>query len=82
MFDAKLQKPRGFSGRPLIALLFALGIGALAYYAGLWFHLGGLTTFVIIVASVGVVGTFGIAPKNQTSQLPDVIGACKTSSRI
>jgi hypothetical protein len=24
MFDTKLAKPRGFSGRPLIALLFAV----------------------------------------------------------
>jgi predicted ATPase len=52
MFDTRLPKPRGFSGRPLIALLFAVGMGILAYSVGSWFHLNGPTIFVIIVAAV------------------------------
>jgi hypothetical protein len=58
MFDTRLPKPQGFSGRPLIALLFAVGMGILAYSVGSWFHLNGPTIFVIIVAAVGVVGYF------------------------
>ena len=56
MFDMRLQKPRGFSGRPLIALLFAVATGSLAYYVGSRFHLSAATTFVIIISTVGVVG--------------------------
>ena len=55
MFDTRLPKPRGFSGRPLTALLFAVGMGILAYSAGSRFNLNGPTIFVIIVAAVGVV---------------------------
>ena len=56
MFDTRLPKPRGFLGRPLIALLFAIGIGILAYYVGSWFHLNDPTIFVVIVATVAAVG--------------------------
>lgn len=56
MFDTTLPKPRGFLGRPLIALLFAVGIGISTYYVGSWLHLNDLTMFVIIFATVGVVG--------------------------
>ena len=56
MFDTILPKARGFLGRPLIALLFAVGMGIMAYYVGSWFHLDGPTIFVIIVVAVGVVG--------------------------
>jgi hypothetical protein len=38
VFDKKLPKPRGFSGRPLIALLFAVGMGILGYCEGLRFQ--------------------------------------------
>lgn len=56
MFDTTLPKPRGFSGRPLIALLFAVGMGILANSVGSWFHLSAPKIFLIIVAAVGVVG--------------------------
>ena len=56
MFDMRLPKPRGFLGRPLIALLFAVGMGILPYSVASWFHLNGPTIFVIIVAAVGAVG--------------------------
>ncbi len=36
MFDAIQEEPRGFSGRPLAALLFAIGIGFSSYYFGSW----------------------------------------------
>jgi membrane protein YdbS with pleckstrin-like domain len=55
MFDTRLPMPRGFSGRPLIALLFAVGIGILTYHVGSWFHLNGLTMVVIVITAVGVV---------------------------
>jgi hypothetical protein len=36
MFDPIEEQPRGFSGRPLAALLFAIGTGCSAYYVGSW----------------------------------------------
>jgi 4-amino-4-deoxy-L-arabinose transferase-like glycosyltransferase len=36
MFDLIDEEPRGFSGRPLAALLFAVGTGCLAYSVGSW----------------------------------------------
>jgi hypothetical protein len=56
MFDTKLPKPRGFSGRPLIALLFAVVAGNLAYYGGSRFHLAIPAMFAIVLASVVIVG--------------------------
>jgi Na+-translocating ferredoxin:NAD+ oxidoreductase RnfD subunit len=56
MFDTKLPKPRGFFGRPLIALLFAVVIGNLAYYGGLWFHTTIPAMVVVVLASVVIVG--------------------------
>jgi hypothetical protein len=49
-------EPRGFVGRPLIALLFAVAMGSLGYHVGAWMHLNGLAVLVIIVATVGIVG--------------------------
>ena len=56
MFDLIDPKPRGFSGRPLIALLFAAGLGAAAYPLGLRFHLDDSTVFVILSTVTFVVG--------------------------
>ena len=56
MFDTRLPKPRGFLGRPLIALLFAVGMGILAYSVGSWFSLNGAAISVLIVVAVGAVG--------------------------
>jgi hypothetical protein len=47
---------RGFVGRPLIALLFAVAMGSLGYHLGTWTHLNGLAVLVIIVATIGIVG--------------------------
>jgi hypothetical protein len=38
MFDSIEQQPRGFCGRPLTALLFAVGTGCLASYVSSWIH--------------------------------------------
>lgn len=53
MFDTRLPKPRAFLGRPLIALLFPVGMGILAASVGAWFSLNGPTISVIIVVAVG-----------------------------
>jgi hypothetical protein len=52
MFDLIDAKPRGFSGRPLIALLFAAGLGTAAYPLGSRFHLNDFTVFVILLANI------------------------------
>jgi Flp pilus assembly protein TadB len=36
MFDPIEEEPRGFSGRPLAALLFAVGTGCSASYVSSW----------------------------------------------
>jgi hypothetical protein len=56
MFDLIDPKPRGFSGRPLIALLFAAGLGTAAYPLGSRFHLNDFTVFVILSTVTFVVG--------------------------
>ena len=56
MFDLIDPKPRGFSGRPLIALLFAAGLGAAAYPLGLRLHLNDDTVFVILATVTFVLG--------------------------
>jgi hypothetical protein len=50
------HKPRGFQGRPLIALLFAVGLGLSASYLGSWMHLDKIVEFLSIVAVVAVIG--------------------------
>lgn len=49
------HKPRGFSGRPLLALVFAVVMGFFGADLLRWTHLGRLTTLVIILAVVGAV---------------------------
>ena len=56
MFDLTLPVPRGFLGRPLIALRFAVGTGILASYVGSQFHIGDLGMVAIVITTVGVVG--------------------------
>ena len=57
MFNPVLHpKPRGFSGRPLIALLSAVGLAIAGTYIAAWLHLSDPTVFVIIVGIVGAVG--------------------------
>ena len=47
---------RGFSGRPLIALMFAVGMGILeAYVASRW----QLSRGVVSIVFLGIVGTAG-----------------------
>jgi hypothetical protein len=52
MMPSQGQELRGPSGRPLIALVLAVGSGILEYYAGSWLHLSGLTVSAIIIAAV------------------------------
>ncbi len=55
MFDPVLdRKPVGFSGRPMIALLFAVGMGSVWYYIGRWL---GLPEPIQPIISCGTVWT-------------------------
>lgn len=57
MLDPVLDlKPRGFSGRPLTALLSAVGLAVAGAYVGSRFHLSDQTVFVIIASVMGAVG--------------------------
>jgi hypothetical protein len=47
---------RGFSGRPLIALLFAIGLGTAGYYCGHQLHLSTLATLLITLAVAVLIG--------------------------
>lgn len=47
---------RGFSGRPLIALLFAVGMGILAVYVASRWELNRPTVSFILVALIGIAG--------------------------
>jgi hypothetical protein len=50
------RKPRGFAGRPLIALLFAVAIGFFGSdILRSWMHLEQISAFVILVAIVLIV---------------------------
>jgi hypothetical protein len=49
------HEPRGFSGRPLIALLFAVGAGISAYYVGSWTHLQASLVFIIFAVAIVLV---------------------------
>ncbi len=55
MFDPIGIRPRGFSGRPLAALLFAVGLGIGEYYVGSWLHLSNVISFAVVVATLGLV---------------------------
>ena len=55
MLDPIDRQPRGFVGRPLIGLLFAVAVGGFVSYVGLRLHLSPITVFMIIVGIVGVV---------------------------
>jgi hypothetical protein len=49
-------EPRGFAGRPLIALVFAVLMGFFGSdILRSWMHLDRLSAFVIIIAIVGIV---------------------------
>jgi hypothetical protein len=56
MFDSIERPARGFSGRPLSALLFAVGTGILSSYLGALFHLGDAVITALGLATTGVVG--------------------------
>lgn len=47
---------RGFLGRPLIALLFAVGMGILAVYVASWWQLNGQTVSIVFGAIFGIAG--------------------------
>jgi hypothetical protein len=55
MFDSITPRPRGFSGRPLVALVTAVGAGILEYYLASWLRLNEVAAYLIITATVGVV---------------------------
>jgi hypothetical protein len=56
MFDSIQPRPRGFAGRPLVALLVAVGAGISEYYIGSWLHLSEGVTSAIVVGTLSVVG--------------------------
>ena len=56
MFKQLDARPRGFSGRPLFALIFAVMMGILVNYACSRLRLNDLTGSVIIAAIVAIVG--------------------------
>jgi hypothetical protein len=57
MFVPVLEpKPRGFTGRPLIALVFAIAMGSLGSdLLGSWLHLEGLPALGILAAIILIV---------------------------
>lgn len=55
MFNPIGVRRRGFSGRPLVALLFAVGLGIAEYYIGAWFHVSEAAAGAIMVATVLIV---------------------------
>jgi hypothetical protein len=57
MLDPVLdRKQRGFSGRPLIALVFAVSLGFFgSEMLRSWMHLDRLSAFVILVATTLIV---------------------------
>jgi hypothetical protein len=47
--------PRGFAGRPLTALLFAVATGVMGYHLSSYLQLSPLSAFFIIVAVAGII---------------------------
>ncbi len=56
MFESIQRPARGFSGRPMIGLLFAVGGGILSSYLGSLFHLGDVAIAALGLAATGIVG--------------------------
>jgi len=55
MMTSLRPEPRGFSGRPLIALVFAVGAGILGSYAGSWLHVNDVAASALVMIAVGAV---------------------------
>ena len=55
MLDPPDREPRGFLGRPLIGLLFAVAVGGFVSYVGSRLNLSPVVVFMVIVGIVGVV---------------------------
>ncbi len=55
MFESTQRPARGFSGRPLIALLFAVGTGIMSSYLGSLFHLGDVAITALGLATTAIV---------------------------
>lgn len=56
MLNPVLDKPRGFAGRPLIALVFAVLVGFFGSdVLRSWMHLGRSSALVILVAFILIV---------------------------
>ena len=49
------SKSRGLAGRPLVALLVAVGAGISEHYVGSWLHLSEALTSVVVVGTVALV---------------------------
>ena len=47
--------PRGFVGRPLIALLFAVGLGTAAHHMASWFRMFDHSTASTLILTIGVL---------------------------
>jgi len=56
MFEMTETETRGFSGRPLIALLFAVAMGIATYEVGSRMHMSEFTAFVISLTITVAVG--------------------------
>ena len=56
MFEITEPEARGFSGRPLLALAFAVGLGVAAYQVGAWLRLNDFAVLAIIILATVVVG--------------------------
>lgn len=65
MFENIEPEPRGFAGRPLLSLVFAVVVGSTASQVSSWFH---LNDFVMSV--MGVVAVVAIAYAWERLQTP------------
>lgn len=52
MFESIEPEPRGFTGRPFIAIVLAVGLGTAAAQVTVWFHLNDHTMSAITVLAV------------------------------
>jgi hypothetical protein len=55
VFDSIQPKPRGFSGRPLPALLSAVIAGIGEYYLASWLHLSEAATSGIVITTLAII---------------------------
>jgi hypothetical protein len=59
MFESIDPEPRGFLGRPFVAVVLAVGLGIIAAQVSLRFHLNDFVMSAIAVLTVVVIGYAG-----------------------